>query len=178
MFWEQTLHYFYFLKFYLGVFYDPDRGILVNIPCKIEKNVISAVGGWSNLCCAVLVTQSCLTVCDPMFEPARLLCPWDSPGKNTWMGCHALLQRIFPARDRAEVSHTAGGFFTIWTTREVVSRHQLYSVGWCQVQPCPHLFSARFVSFWERVFEVSSYDNGFTCFSLQVFLSDHLTHYC
>ena len=29
-------------------------------------------------------------------EPARLLCSWDSPGKNTGMGCHALLQGIFP----------------------------------------------------------------------------------
>ena len=25
-------------------------------------------------------------------EPARLLCPWDSPGKNTGVGCHFLLQ--------------------------------------------------------------------------------------
>ena len=27
--------------------------------------------------------------------PARLLCPWNSPGKNTGVGCHALLQEIF-----------------------------------------------------------------------------------
>ena len=27
---------------------------------------------------------------------ARLLCPWDSPGKNTGVDCHALLQGIFP----------------------------------------------------------------------------------
>ena len=27
--------------------------------------------------------------------PARFLCPWDSPGKNTGVGCHALLQGIF-----------------------------------------------------------------------------------
>ena len=27
---------------------------------------------------------------------ARLFCPWDSPGKNTGVGCHALLQGIFP----------------------------------------------------------------------------------
>ena len=27
--------------------------------------------------------------------PARLLCPWNSPGKNTGMGCHFLLQGIF-----------------------------------------------------------------------------------
>ena len=30
--------------------------------------------------------------------PARLLCPWDSPGKNTGVGCCALLQGIFPAQ--------------------------------------------------------------------------------
>ena len=29
-------------------------------------------------------------------EPTKLLCPWDSPGKNTGVGCHALLlQWIF-----------------------------------------------------------------------------------
>ena len=28
-------------------------------------------------------------------QPARLLCLRDSPGKNTGMGCHALLQGIF-----------------------------------------------------------------------------------
>ena len=37
------------------------------------------------------VTSLCLTLCDP----TRLLCPWDSPGKNTGVGCHALLQEIF-----------------------------------------------------------------------------------
>ena len=25
-------------------------------------------------------------------QPARLLCPWNSPGKNTGVGCHSLLQ--------------------------------------------------------------------------------------
>ena len=38
--------------------------------------------------------QLCLTLCDPM-QPARLLCPWNFPGKNTGVGCHALLQGIF-----------------------------------------------------------------------------------
>ena len=31
-------------------------------------------------------------------QPTRLLCPWDSPGKNTGVGCHFLLQRIFPTQ--------------------------------------------------------------------------------
>ena len=32
-------------------------------------------------------------------KPARLLHPWDSPGKNTGMGCHVLLQGIFQTRE-------------------------------------------------------------------------------
>ena len=31
-------------------------------------------------------------------QPASLLCPWDSPGKNSGMGCHALFQGIFPTQ--------------------------------------------------------------------------------
>ena len=29
---------------------------------------------------------------------SRLLCPWDSPGKNTGVGCHALLPGTFPTQ--------------------------------------------------------------------------------
>ena len=37
--------------------------------------------------------QSCPTLCDPTDgSPPRLRCPWDSPGKNTGVGCHFLLQ--------------------------------------------------------------------------------------
>ena len=35
--------------------------------------------------------QSCPTLCDPTDGPNRLLCLWDSPGKNTGVGCHFLL---------------------------------------------------------------------------------------
>ena len=31
-------------------------------------------------------------------QPTRLLCPWDSPGKNTGLGCRFLLQGIFPTQ--------------------------------------------------------------------------------
>ena len=30
--------------------------------------------------------------------PARLLCPWNFPGKNTGVGYHLLLQGIFPTQ--------------------------------------------------------------------------------
>ena len=43
------------------------------------------------------VTQSCLTLCNPMDSGAcsRLHCPWDFLGKSTGVGCHFLLQGIF-----------------------------------------------------------------------------------
>ena len=45
------------------------------------------------------VAQSCPTLCDPMdCSLTRLLRPWDFPGKNTGVGCHFLLQEIFPTQ--------------------------------------------------------------------------------
>ena len=52
------------------------------------------------------------------------LCPWDSPGKNTGVGCHALFQGIFWPRDRTFISCIsciAGKFFTHWSTKEALS---------------------------------------------------------
>ena len=44
----------------------------------------------------MLVTQSRLTLYDLHgLLLARLLCPWNSPGKNTGVGIHSLLQGIF-----------------------------------------------------------------------------------
>ena len=40
----------------------------------------------------VLVIQSCPTLQTHGLWPARLLYPWNSPGKNTGLDCHALLQ--------------------------------------------------------------------------------------
>ena len=36
--------------------------------------------------------QSCPTVRPHRRQPTRLPRPWDSPGKNTGVGCHFLLQ--------------------------------------------------------------------------------------
>ena len=48
-------------------------------------------------CCSYcLVSKLCLTRLRPHgVLPARLLCPWNFPGKNTRVGCHFLLQGIF-----------------------------------------------------------------------------------
>ena len=51
----------------------------------------------------VLCMPSCFS-CVQLFAtlwtvPSRLLCLWDSPDKNTGVGCHALLQGIFPTQE-------------------------------------------------------------------------------
>ena len=56
-------------------------------PTTHQRTVINEV--------KVSVTQSCQILCNPMDCSPPLLCPWDSPGKNTRVGCHSLLQGIF-----------------------------------------------------------------------------------
>ena len=49
---------------------------------------------------ACLVTQLGPTLCDPMdCTPLGSSVHGDSPGKNTGVGCHALLQGIFPTQE-------------------------------------------------------------------------------
>ena len=47
-------------------------------------------------------SESCSVLSDSLWphglRPARLLCPWNSPGKNTGVGCPSLLQGIFPTQ--------------------------------------------------------------------------------
>ena len=75
--------------------------------------------------CVHAKSLQCPTLCDPHgLQPTRLLCPWDTPGKNTGGGCHALLQGIFPPKDRTQVSLIAGGFFITEPPRK--PREHLY----------------------------------------------------
>ena len=50
----------------------------------------------SSCVCACSVVSDSLQAYGP--QPARLLCPLDSPGKNSGVGCHILLQGIFPTQ--------------------------------------------------------------------------------
>ena len=76
----------------------------------------------ATLCCVCLVIRSCLTLFDPMdCSPPGSSVHGDSPGKNTEVGCHALLQGIFPTQGSTQVSRIIGRFFTVWATREVPS---------------------------------------------------------
>ena len=49
--------------------------------------------------------QLCLTVQPHRWQPTRLLRPWDSPGKNTGVGCHFLLQ-CMKVKSESEVAQS------------------------------------------------------------------------
>ena len=49
--------------------------------------------------------QSCPNLRLHRWQPTRLLCPWDSPGKNTGVGCHFLLQ-CMKVKSESEVAQS------------------------------------------------------------------------
>ena len=51
----------------------------------------------------------------------------DFPGKNTEVGCHALLQGIFPTQGQTQVSHIAGGFFPVLREKKNKKEHLEFS---------------------------------------------------
>ena len=67
-------------------------------------------------------------------QPSRLLCPWNSPGKNTGVGSHSLLQRIFPTQGwklglphcRQVLYHLSNQFSSV----QLLSRVQLFATPW------------------------------------------------
>ena len=72
-------------------------------------------------------------------QPARLLCPWDSPGKSTRKGCHALLQGIFPAQGSNPGLRIACRLFPIWAMREALCLSGCADWDlrvWCEMKQC------------------------------------------
>ena len=49
-------------------------------------------------CCYCLVAKMCPALRTPRSIACQLLCPWNFPGKNTVVGCHFLLQGLFPTQ--------------------------------------------------------------------------------
>ena len=76
----------------------PWWGVLKNFQWILRiKNIFTLILSWE--CYAVLVAQSCPTLCDPKDcnLPGSSF-QWDSSDKNSGGGCHALLQGICPTQ--------------------------------------------------------------------------------
>ena len=63
---------------------------------------------WRRIWTKCMFLFSCEVMSDSFVTPwtVRLLCPWDSPDKNTGVGCHFLLQGIFPTQGSNSSSPT------------------------------------------------------------------------
>ena len=59
----------------------------------MSKNLMVAqmIGKWKSVSCSVMSNS----LRPHWLQPARLLCPWNSLGKNTGVGCHFLLEGLF-----------------------------------------------------------------------------------
>ena len=65
----------------------------------LEQHRFELCCGSTYMKCVWLVTQPCLTLCNPIdYSLPGSLVHGDSPGKNTGVGCHALLQEIVPTQ--------------------------------------------------------------------------------
>ena len=56
-------------------------------------------------CCCCIVSVVSDSVRPHRWQPTRLLRPWDSPGKNTGVGCHFLLQ-CMTVKSESEVAQS------------------------------------------------------------------------
>ena len=84
----------------------------------------------------VVSTKSCPSVLWPNgLYPARLLCPWDFPVKNTGVGCHFLLQGIFRSRYWMWVSWIGRLIFYHWATKEALQLIIVMKSDWTEIKP-------------------------------------------
>ena len=69
-------------------------------------------------CCCCLLAKSCPTLLRLHgLQPPRLPCPWDFPAKNTGVGCHFVLQGIFPIQGLST-------YFLHWQVNSLPLSHQ------------------------------------------------------
>ena len=73
---------------------------------KLQNN------GFTECCCVASVVSN--SVRPHRRQPTRLPRPWDSPGKNTGVGCHFLLQCMKVKRE-SEVAQSCPTLATPWT---------------------------------------------------------------
>ena len=64
-------------------------------PASCSRQSLELVFG--TVCVSRSVMSNCLW--PHGLQPARRLCPWNFPGKNTGVGCHFLLHGIFPPKE-------------------------------------------------------------------------------
>ena len=101
-----------------------EKTVALNIQTFVSKVIFLLFNMLSNFVIAFLLRSYCCCCCITSFmsdsvrphrwQPTRLLCPWDSPGKNTGVGCHCLLQ-CMKVKSESEVAQSCWTLATPWT---------------------------------------------------------------
>ena len=85
-----------------GDFIDPGIKPMSPVSPALQTDSLPTKPPGKPTCCWSKVKWSRSVVSDSLWphglQPTRLLSPWDSPGKSTGVGCHFLLQGIFPTQ--------------------------------------------------------------------------------
>ena len=79
------------------------------VVCQLSHSIVTPAAA-----AAAKSLQLCLTVRPGRQQPTRLPDPWDSPGKNTGVGCHFLLQ-CMKVKSESEVAQLCPTLATPWT---------------------------------------------------------------
>ena len=100
-------------------------------------------------------------------QPARLFCPCDSPGKNTGVGCCALLQGIFPTQELnllllhvqpwqvGSLLHVTWDIYLfIFSENNAVSSPYIFICSFLYVCLCPSLFLERY-----KLYQITTHPN-------------------
>ena len=106
---------------------------------------------WNNL-----HAQSCLTLRPNELQPPRLLCPWDSPGKNTGVGCHFLPKGIFPIHGSNCISCIGRPIIYHLALHNLSEFLMLWCSLWIFTEP----------SIWKRYLTLFVLNHGITCFDI------------
>ena len=100
-----------------------------------------------------LVAQSCPTLCNPIdCSPPGSSVHGDSPGKILEWVKMPVSRGSSQSRDQTQISHIAGGFFTIWATGKPLNTRTFCfcKYPWVCTQVCAWVLSGGSVEFWIR----------------------------
>jgi len=144
-------------------------------------HIYSLLGGG---CCTV--DKSRLSLLGPYgLEPARLLCTWDFPGKNTGAGCHILLQGIFLTQglnprllhwqlDSLPLSHLGSPSYFVTPTVNI-----FYNYGSVQSLSCVRLFATPWIAACQAFLSITNSQSSLKLMSIELVMpSSHLILFC
>ena len=87
-----------YMYLFLDIFVICLQGVNVCFLCFVkEQENLNYPSSCVCVCVCVYLSCSVMSNCLWLYglQPTRFPCPWNSPGKNTGVGCHFLLQVIF-----------------------------------------------------------------------------------